>query len=108
MAVEYTWKIDRIKTTEVAEGKVAITQVYWTKTGAEDGVEGIFNGATPFAVSEINETFTPFKKVTEKQVLKWIQDKIDEHYAAHINHMIKLDMDRKRLEQVDNKLPWEK
>jgi hypothetical protein len=108
MAIEYSWKVDKLKTTEIAKGKFAITQVYWSKTGVEDGVEGVFNGATPFPPSEITENFTPFKKVTEKQVLEWIKDKIDEHFSAHVDHMIKLDMDRKRFKQEFNDLPWEK
>ena len=108
MAIEYKWKIDRIKTTEIAKGKVAITQVYWTKTGFEDGLEGVFNGATPFAFSEITVTFTPFKKVTEEQVLEWVKAKIDEHYSTRIDHHIKMEIERQKFKQVDSDLPWEK
>jgi len=108
MAIEYTWKIDRIKTTEVAKDKVAITQVYWSKTGTENGLEGVFNGATPFALSEITDKFTPFKKVTEEQILEWIKAKINEHYSIHIDHMIKMQIERQKFKQIDNDLPWEK
>lgn len=108
MAIEYTWKVDRIKTTEVAKGKVAITQVYWSKTGVEDKLKGVFNGATPFALSEITDKFTPFKKVTEDQVLEWVKAKIDENYSTRIDHQIKMEIEKQKFKQEDNDLPWEK
>lgn len=104
--MEYTWKITGVKTMDTDSVKNAIVQTYWEKTGTDaEGNEGKFTGATPFPSSTINtENFVPFDKLTEKEVLSWIQSVVTGSYEEHVNAQIKKQIDAKIVKQPS--LPW--
>jgi hypothetical protein len=75
MALDYTWKITGLRKVDSGSLESIIVGTTWTVTGKdEDGIEGVFTGATPFephSVDPIN--FTTFDALTQDQVLGWIQ-----------------------------------
>jgi len=104
--MEYTWKITNIKTADTADVADAIVQTYWTKTGTdENGNEGTFTGATPFALATVNpDTFVPLSSLTEETVLSWIQGVVVNDYEEHVNGQIQKQIDLKIVKEV--KMPW--
>ena len=104
----YTWKVTGIKTRNEGEFQSAVVQTYWTKTGtAEDGNEGVFNGATPFTTTTMPEgsTFVPFAELTEEIVLGWIKAAVVS-YEDHINEQIQKQIDQKKAPVEEPTLPW--
>lgn len=110
MAIVYTWKVTGVKTTELGNKRTAITHIHWQKIGTdEDGNVGTFDGVTP--LDEVNvDSFTPYKKVTEGNMLTWVKDKIglDKSVTDHINNSIESQINSKKVKVVNTKLPWEK
>lgn len=104
--MEYTWKVTDMKTVNADNVQNVVVQTSWTKTGVDDkGNEGVFSGATPFAISTIDPTsFVPFDELTEAEVLGWIQGVVVGSYEEHVNEQIQKQIDAKNI--TDPGLPW--
>ena len=102
----YTWKVTGVKTTDTENATDAIVQTYWQKIGTdENGNEGTFTGATPFAKSTINpESFVPYAELTEEIILGWIQGVVVGDYEAHVDAQIQKQIDAKLIKEPG--LPW--
>jgi hypothetical protein len=102
----YTWRVKGVKTVDAEGVENAVVQTYWEKIGTdENGNEGTFSGATPFAQSSINaENFIPFEELTEEIVLGWIQGVVVGSYEDHVNAQIQKQIDLKVVKEPT--LPW--
>ena len=108
MAVTYTWKVTGLKTTSFNDTDNVVVQTYWEKIGKDGDFEGKFVGATPFDVSNVPEgfKFKPFNRLTEADVLKWIQANVVVSYEQHVNETIQKEIDKQKTPVVEAKLPW--
>lgn len=110
MTTTYSWALKSIKKTDAAGLEGIIVQTTWTCTGTEDGVEGVFNGATPFKPEEVDaENFTAYEDLTEEQVLGWIQDVVVGEYWNHVSGQIAKQIAEKKnpVEEVgEGQFPW--
>lgn len=109
MSITYTWKVTGIKVKDEGPNANAVVQTYWTKTGEdEDGIQGTFNGATPFTSTTMPEgsTFVPFAELTEETVLGWIQDVVVDNYETHVNEQIQKQIDAIKNPVTETTLPW--
>lgn len=96
----YTWKITNIAVKDSGSLKNVVVQTHWQKIGKdEDGYEGIYLGATPFDISQVNpDSFINAEDLTEEQVLGWIKARIasSDIYEARINKEIQNMIDDKK------------
>lgn len=111
MALTYTWAITSLKKTSDGNVENAVVQTYWTCTGTdEDGDSGVFNGATPFPLSDVNpEAFVPYEELTEADVIAWVQAVVVGAYKDHVDAQINKQIALKKnpVEEVpSNALPW--
>lgn len=112
MAIKYTWKIVRIKTTNTDSFENAIVNTYWQKIGYDDvlGVTGYFEGATPFDADQIDpENFTALDQLTEDMVLGWVKNVVTGEYEAHVDAEIQREINDKAqivTEVEEDDLPW--
>lgn len=112
MAITYTWKVVRIKTTNTDSFQDAVVNTWWQKIGTDDtdGVVGYFEGATPFDADQIDpDNFTALDQLTEAMVLGWIQAVVTGEYAEHVDEEIDRDIEDKRgtlTEIEESDLPW--
>lgn len=112
MAIKYSWKVVRIKTTNTDSFENAIVNVYWQKDGYDDvtGLIGSFEGATPFDADKIDpDNFTALEQLTEEMVLGWIKQVVVDHYEEHVNEQIQRDIDNKAERFTllnESQLPW--
>ena len=115
MSMTYSWKVTSItkKDQTNSDGetlKDAIVQTMWEKTGTDaDGNVGIFAGATPFTAENTpSGSFVSFEKLTEADVLKWIQSVVTGEYETRVNSEIQKHIDRNINEtRLDgDSLPW--
>jgi hypothetical protein len=110
MAVKYTWEVTGIKTSNVGSADNVVVQTYWKKTGVDGKYTGTFIGATPFTANTLptGTTFVPFDKLTEADVLGWIQSVVVDQYEKHVNERIQDQIDASKNSVVDSDLPWVK
>lgn len=108
MAITYTWKVTGMKTMNAGSLSKAVFQTYWTKTGTdENGNTGIFSGATPFNVDQIDpNNFVNFSELTEETVLGWIKPVVVGQYEEHVNAQIAKQIAEKYNKPEDATLPW--
>ena len=111
MALTYTWAVTSLKKTNDGDINNAVIQSYWTCTGAdEDGVDGVFNGATPFPLSSIDpDNFIPYEELTEADIIAWIQAVVVGSYKDHIDEQIlkQIALKKNPVQEVpSNELPW--
>jgi hypothetical protein len=108
MAVTYTWKVTGLKTTSFANTNNVVVQVYWDKIGNDGLFEGTFSGATPFDTAKIPQgvKLKPFNKLTEEEVISWIQDTVTGAYEEHVNRQISRQIEEAKGTVVSVKLPW--
>ncbi len=115
MSLTYTWKITTLKKQDdpSIELNDIIVQTYWECTGTDDnGISGTFHGATPFEPDQVDPAnFTSYEKLTEAQVISWIQDVVNNNpnYKAHIDAQIQKQIDqvnRPVTEVLPDALPW--
>lgn len=111
--MNYTWKLKSLKRKDSSNLKNIIVQTYWQKIGTnENGVEGIFEGATPFDLNTINQdNFVPYEELTEEMILSWIKSQVTNNlgYEEHINGRIKKQIDEKEnpVIEVTGGFPWQ-
>jgi hypothetical protein len=109
--MNYAWAVTGMTGANIATESNVIVNVQWTCTGEDaDGSEGIFNGATPLTVGDIDpSTFVPYDQLTQELVLSWVQPIVmnNKDYWKHINEQIEKQIIAKK-ESVtpDIPLPW--
>jgi hypothetical protein len=109
--MDYVWAVTAMTSANIASETNVIINVKWTCTGTDaEGNEGIFIGATPLTVGDIDPaTFVPYDQLTQALVLSWVQPMIetDPSYWEWINAQIDKQILAKK-EQVnpDIPLPW--
>lgn len=110
MAVTYTWKVTGLKTKSVNGTDNVVVQTYWEKIGRDGNFEGKFLGATPLDTSNIPEgfKFKPFNKLSEDEVLQWIQKTVVGSYEEYVNNTIQKQIDEQKTPVVEADLPWVK
>jgi len=111
MALTYTWELKSLTKADVDNLTGVIVQTRWTCTGTdEDGVDGVFNGATPFNPAEIDpEHFTAYEDLTEAQVLGWIEGVVVGAYKEHVDAQIMKQIVAKKTPTEDvqeGQFPW--
>ena len=108
MATTYTWAVTAMQVLQAA-GPLQnyVVNVKWTKTGTDDnGVSGVFVGATPFTPNPAQPGFIPFDQLTEADVLSWIQAVVVGDYENHVNGKIQEQINNSANPVVDATLPW--
>lgn len=116
MALTYEWKITQIKKTTNNSVDNAIIGTRWEVKGIDAfSNEGIFNGATPFTLDQINpDNFIPYNELTEAVVLNWIKEYVSgsnkatnywEHISGKINDQLEEKTSVINNVEVAN-LPW--
>ena len=116
MALTYEWKITQIKKTSSDSVDNAIIGTRWEVKGIdENGNEGLFNGATPFTLDQIDpENFVPYNELTEELVLNWVKQHVSgsnrtTNYWEHISGKINKEIEEKTsvVTNVESAhLPW--
>lgn len=111
MNLTYTWAITGLQRATSGDLEGAVIQTYWDCVGTNgEGVYGVFHGATPFKVADIDPaTFKPFEELTEADVIGWVRSAVNASYQAHIDEQIIKQIIEKTLviEPVDrDALPW--
>lgn len=107
--INYTWKINGLKTKDVTGKPSAVVQAYWQKIGTdENGNQGTFSGATPFTVDPMDTSgpFKPFNELTESDIIVWIQTVVVDEYEEHVNSTIAEKIEQSIRPVTDAKLPW--
>ena len=115
MGFTYEWKLTSLKKQNTADLTDVIVGTQWKLTGTdEDGYSGVFNGATPFQVQDLNgDGFIDYRDLTEELVLGWIKNHVSgstpANYMNHINQQIQRQIDHTKFLTMDvpeNDLPW--
>lgn len=109
--MEYVWAVTGMTGADIASETNVIINVRWTCTGTDiDGYDGVFNGATPLSVDDIDPaTFVPYDQLTQELVLSWVQPLVEnnEAYWIHINSVIQRQITAKKENANPNiPLPW--
>jgi hypothetical protein len=116
MALTYEWKITQIKKTTNDSVDNAIIGTRWEVKGIDaNGNDGLFTGATPFTLDQIDpDNFIPYNELTEEMVLSWIKEYVSgsnrvTNYWDHISDRINKQIEEKtsiisNVEAVN--LPW--
>lgn len=109
--MDYVWAVIGMTGADIASETNVIINVKWTCTGTDaDGYVGVFNGATPLTVSDIDpSTFVPYDQLTQELVLSWVQPIVmnNDDYWLHINQQIeKQIIVQKENINPDIPLPW--
>ena len=86
----YTWNLTTKKKINQGAYSDVIVQVYWTKTGSQDGKTAVFNGCSSFSLNVEGE-FIPYESVTDEMVIGWIESAVDQD---HVNNRIEELLDR--------------
>lgn len=114
MALTYTWAVTSLKKTSDPTLGVdnVVVQTTWTCTGTdEDGYSGVFNGATPFPLSQLDPaTFIPYEDLTEADVIGWIQAVVVGSYKEHVDAQImkQIALEKDPVVEVPNgDFPWD-
>jgi hypothetical protein len=116
MALTYEWKITQIKKTTTNGIDDAIIGTRWEVKGIDANAnEGLFTGATPFTLDQINpDNFIPYNELTEEIVLDWIKEYVSgsnraTNYWDHISDRINKQIAEKTstISNVEaSNLPW--
>jgi hypothetical protein len=116
MALRYEWKITQIKKTTTNGIDDAIIGTRWEVKGIDANAnEGLFTGATPFTLDQINpDNFIPYNELTEEIVLDWIKEYVSgsnraTNYWDHISDRINKQIEEKTstISNVEaSNLPW--
>lgn len=115
MALTYDWKLIGLKKQNTDNLTDVIVGTQWRLTGTdEDGNSGIFNGATPFRIEDLNgDGFIDYRDLTEELVLGWIKNHVSgsspSNYMSHINQQIQKQIDTVKYATLDVSeidLPW--
>ncbi len=110
-SINYTFKIDRVKTQTFRQRDNFITNVYWTLVGKDsESITGTFRGATSLIDGiELDETydfndFVDFNEFTEEMLIEWVEALADlDHAKSRINDQISAHyINQKEI----NDLPW--
>lgn len=107
MTITYTWKITELHTQNSDNAQDVVVLTRWKKTGVDEkGNTGMFAGATPFKLPEVNsENFIPLNDLKEENVLEWIKSVVVGHYAIHVDKVIAEGIAKNAI--VKQPLPWE-
>ena len=115
MGLTYEWKLTALRKQNTDTLSDVIVGTNWKLTGTdEDGYSGIFNGATPFEIQDLNgDGFVDYRDLTEELVLGWIKNEVSgskpSNYMTHINQQIQRQIDHVKYARVDvteEDLPW--
>jgi hypothetical protein len=115
MGLTYNWTLTGLKKQNTENLSDVIVGTQWKLTGTdEDGNSGIFNGATPFELQDLNgDGFIDYRDLTEELVLGWIQNNVSgsasSNYMNHINQQIQKQINSVKFATLDVSevdLPW--
>ena len=108
MKTNYNWVINQIDLKKkVGDLMKVIVKVYWTRIAilvdGEDTYTAELNGSTDF-VEFSKDNFTPYSKITEEQVCKWLDNK---HDVNLLNDSLNAIIDNQiGLPLINVSLPW--
>lgn len=74
MAIRFTFTDIKVEIAPSLDGLTdVVTRVRYNYKGVnEDGIEGVFAGATPMPLPS-DENFVPFNELTEPEVVSWLE-----------------------------------
>lgn len=112
MNLTYTWTLKSLKKIDAEGFEGIIVGSTWECRGTdEDGFSGVFNGATPFNLNDVDpDNFTPYEELTQSQVLGWIQGVVVGTYKDHIDQQIMKQIVVQKnpiVEVTDGTFPWD-
>jgi hypothetical protein len=108
----FTWKLISLKKTNNNNLNDVIVQTYWQKTGVDaDGNEGVFMGATPFNISDVDSNnFVPYEQLTEEIIVGWIQTYVQRMGSYQSNSEIRKQINAKKnppvIDVLSGDFPW--
>jgi hypothetical protein len=115
MGLTYDWKLKSLRKQNTDNLSDVIVGTQWKLTGTdEDGYTGVFNGATPFELRDLNgDGFVDYRDLTEELVLGWIKSQVSgstaANYMNHINQQIQKQINHTKYINMDvqeRDLPW--
>jgi hypothetical protein len=98
-----------MKITNTDDLSNVVVGVSWKLTGTdEDDNSGVFSGATPFKLSEVDGgNFTDYDDLTEEVVVGWVQDVVVGSYWTHVEEQIVKQINEKKSPVTEvSELPW--
>ena len=104
MSATFTYKINGIRTATVGDKTNVVKQVDWAMIGTQDGQT--FELPQSTTLSDPGENFIPFSKLTEAEVIAWVQatDTRIEAIQAHVQYV--LDKESEKAALVLATMPW--
>jgi hypothetical protein len=115
MGLTYDWKLTSLRKQNTDNLSDVIVGTQWKLIGTdEDGNTGVFNGATPFELRDLNgDGFVDYRDLTEELVLGWIKSQVSgstaANYMNHINQQIQKQINHTKYINMDvqeRDLPW--
>lgn len=107
MTTTYTWAVVQMDAYPEVDGETDVVfSVHWTLTGTEAGFVGFVYGSQGVTVDP-KAPFTPYDKLTEAQVIGWVQDAMGvEQVAAYEANVAQQINDQIYPPVVTPPLPW--
>ena len=96
MAINFKWSIEKVKVTGDTN---IVTHVYWRCDAQDEDLSAACAGVKNLT---LGDTFTPYDKLTEQQVLDWCAD-IKSDTESHVTQLIAHKLAQKASELA---LPW--
>ena len=107
MATTYTWAVVQMDAYPEVDGETDVVfNVHWTLTGTEAGFVGFVYGSQGVTVDP-KAPLTPYDKLTEAQVIDWVQDAMGvEQVAEYEANVAQQINDQIYPPVVTPSLPW--
>lgn len=106
----YEWSVQQLKVSDSGSLQNVVIQTYWgLKATDENGNFGVFNGATPFNINQVNSgSFIPFEQLTEETIISWIKEQV--YSVRYVKDNIDRVIDKQIREKTNQvrtaTLPW--
>jgi hypothetical protein len=99
--MEIKWKIEDL---ERRSSTGVVTVVHWRVTASQDEISASSYGTVVLDEKDSSEkTFIKFEKLTEKNVLSWVKEKLD---CAAIESALINEIESKLNPEVITGMPW--
>ena len=107
MATTYTWAVLQMDAYPEADGETDVVfNVHWSLTGTEAGFVGFVYSSQGVTVDP-DAPFVPFDKLTEAQVIGWVQDAMGAERVAELEKNIEQQIKDQIIPPVVTPpLPW--
>ena len=109
MATTYTWKVKQLFTLPQSNNKSdVVVKVDFVLIGEQDGVMATIDSNCN--VQYLDGAFTQFARLTEPQVISWVEQALDEQTIGMLKNAVQMKIDEMvspSIAAAPQTLPWE-